>query len=363
MDLATIQAGGGGPLCAVARAALAALAVPYGVVARRRLAAYDPGRRTPTRLPVRVVCVGNLTAGGTGKTPFVAWLARRALAAGRRPAVLSRGYGPRPAGAALSDEGLVLRDLLGDGVVLHEDPDRVRGGRALLAVHPEVDLVLLDDGFQHRRLARDVDVVLLDATNPFGHGHGLPRGLLREPVEGLARAHVVVLTRTERATPEALDALDARVAALAPAARRARARTVPRALVRAADGADLPLRALAGTPVFAWAGIGNPRAFEALLEDLGARVVGRRFERDHRAIGPGDAEAVVREARACGAALVVVTRKDLVKLRAASAAGASAPAEVVTLDVDLDLGADADAVAAVLVGPRGGDVSSSPRRP
>ncbi len=360
MDLATIQAGGGGLLGGVARAALAAIAAPFGFVARRRLAAYDAGRRAPERLPVRVVCVGNLTAGGTGKTPVVAWLARRALAAGRRPAVLSRGYGARPPGSSLSDEGLVLRALLGDAVPLHEEPDRVRGGRALLASHPEIDLVLLDDGFQHRRLARDVDVVLLDATNPFGYGHGLPRGLLREPVEGLGRAHAVVVTRAERASPADLAALDARVAALAPKALVARARTVPRALVRAADGVETPPGALEGAAVFAWAGIGNPRAFEALLADLGARVVGRRFDRDHRAIGPGDVAAVARAARAAGASLVVVTRKDLVKLSAL----APLPGEIVALDVELEVGPGADELAALALGLGAAPpLSSTTRRP
>ena len=347
MDLATIQSGGGGFLGAAARLGLGALSVPYGLVARRRLRAFD-GRRVPERLSVPVVCVGNLTAGGTGKTPFVAWLAAEALARGRRPAVLSRGYGPKASGASLSDEGLVLRDLLGDTVPLAEDPDRVQGGRRLLVERPDVDLLLLDDGFQHRRLGRDVDVVLLDATNPFGYGHLLPRGLLREPVEGLARAHAVVVTRVERVTAEALSALDLRIAALAPRALRASVRTRARALVRAADLADVPLAALRGAAVFAWAGIGNPAAFAAMLADLGATVVGTRFERDHHRYVPSDVDAAVGAAGALGATLVVVTRKDFVKLRRFP----GVPPSIVALDVDLEPGPEAADVLSLVLGAR-----------
>jgi tetraacyldisaccharide 4'-kinase len=319
MDLATIQAGGGGPFGAVARAGLAALAVPYRAIASRRLARYGPGGEEPERLPVRVVCVGNLTAGGTGKTPFVAWLVGEARARGLRPAILARGYGPRPAGSLLSDEGGVLRDVLGPEVPIVEDPDRVRGGRALLAAHPTTDLVVLDDGFQHRRLARDVDLVLLDATNPFGHDRLLPRGLLREPVEGLARAHGVVVTRMELVDAETRSAVLSRAQRLAPSARFAMARTVPSRITDASDcswGTEL-----LGARVFLWAGIGNPRAFEALVRGLGAVVVGRRFDRDHARIGPGDLAAVRRAAAAAGASRVVVTRKDLVKLRALGPVG------------------------------------------
>lgn len=342
MDLATIQAGRGGPFGAIARAGLSALAVPYAAIARRRIARYRPGGDAPERLPVRVVCVGNLTSGGTGKTPFVAWLASEARARGRRPAILARGYGPRPKGSLLSDEGVVLRDVLGPDVPIVEDPDRVRGGRALLATHPTTDLVVLDDGFQHRRLARDVDLVLLDATNPFGHDRLLPRGLLREPVEGLARAQGVVLTRAERVDAASLAALRARAASLASSAVLAVARTVPTGL-EDGEGRRRPADALRGERVFLWAGIGNPRAFEATVADLGGVVVGRRFDRDHARVGPADVPAVTRAAKALGARVVVLTRKDLGKVRACG----PLPGEYVVLDIATEVVEGAEGILAL----------------
>jgi tetraacyldisaccharide 4'-kinase len=346
VDLRTIQAGGGGLVGALARAGLTVLEGAWAAAVASRSAAWALGLARARRLPVRVVSVGNLVAGGTGNTPFVAWLAGRALLAGRRPGVLSRGYGPRPPGSALSDEGTVLADLLGPGVPQVEDPDRRRGGERLLAVHRRTDLLLLDDGFQHRRLARDVDVVLLDATNPWGHGRLLPRGLLREPPAALGRAHAVVLTRTERVSADDVARLTREARAWAPSALAATARTVPRALVLA-DGSQRPLSNLSGRAVFAAAGIGNPAAFEAALRDLGARVVGRRFVRDHAMPSAADAARIDLEARRAGADAVLATRKDLVKWRALPVR----PAGLLALDVALEVTDGEAALLALALGP------------
>lgn len=332
MDLRTIQAGGGGPFGAVARLGLWALSAPFAVAARTRGWMYDRGLLRARRCGRPVVAVGNLTAGGTGKTPFVAWLVGATRAVGRRPGILARGYGPRPQGSPLSDEGTLLAELVGADVPQVEDPRRVRGAAALLSAHPDVDLVVLDDGFQHRALARDVDVVLVDATAPFGGGHFLPRGLLREPPRALARADVVVLTRADAVPAAALATLRARVAALAPRADLACARTRATGLV-AADGARRPLAALAGAAVAAWSGIGNPAAFEATLEAAGARLVLRRRSADHHRPTAAALAAVVADAARAGASLVVVTRKDLVKLRAL----APAPPGLVALDVETEV--------------------------
>src|SRR4051794_36561894 len=162
--------------------ALLSLAEPfYAAAAGARNRAFDRDPRKLRRLPRPVISIGNLTAGGTGKTPVVRWLASRLRDDGLRVAVLSRGYKATP--GSLGDEQRMLESLLnGPGkvpVVIRADPDRYSTGVAALREHPEIDVFLLDDGFQHRRLGRDLDLVLVNMTEPFGYGHVLPRGLLR----------------------------------------------------------------------------------------------------------------------------------------------------------------------------------------
>jgi tetraacyldisaccharide 4'-kinase len=309
MGLREIQAGGGGALGAVARLGLWPLTGAYVLATGARDLAWRWGLRRATRLPVPVISVGNLTAGGTGKTPFVALLVERLRARGRRPGVLARGYGPCVAGG-LSDEGAVLAFLAGPDLPQREDPDRVRAGRDLLAAPRPPDVLVLDDGFQHRRLGRDLDVVLLDASNPCGFGHRLPRGLLREHPRALARAGLVVVTRAERAVPDELEALRAEVARFT-SAPLLLART--RASALHVGGTVHAPEALAGVPVFAFAGLGNPSAFEATLTDLGAEVRGRRFVADHGGLDAAGWDALRAAARRAGARWIVVTRKDAVK--------------------------------------------------
>ncbi len=182
-----------GPLASLARAGLRILEVPYSLAVRWRNHRYDSGRAPIERVEVPVISVGNLTLGGTGKTPTVEWLAQWFAARGIRPALVSRGYGARPGHS--NDEALELARKLPD--VPHvQDADRVRGARRAIAEFG-AELILLDDAFQHRRLARDLDIVLVDALAPDGFGHVFPRGMLREPLSGWARADVIILTRSE----------------------------------------------------------------------------------------------------------------------------------------------------------------------
>ncbi|MFM8980871.1 MAG: tetraacyldisaccharide 4'-kinase [Planctomycetia bacterium] len=338
MPIQDVQAGGGGAAGALLRAALAPAAWAFGLAVAWRTRAYDRGGRRVERLPVPVVSVGNLVAGGTGKTPVTALLVQRLRALGRHPGVLARGYGPRVAGG-LSDEGAVLEALCGPGLPQREDPDRVRGGRALLAAPGAPDVLLLDDGFQHRRLARDLDLVLLDATCPWGHGHLLPRGLLRERPRALARAHLVALTRCEQVEPAVLAALEREVAGhtRAPVLRLAfRPRHVEVA------GRREPPGWLAGRAVLALAGVGRPQAFRRTLEALGAEVRATRFLADHGALPPGGLEDVLAQAQRVGAACVVTTRKDAVKL------AAPLPPALAVLDIEAELLAGEAPLAAAL---------------
>jgi tetraacyldisaccharide 4'-kinase len=180
------------------RASLWPLGLLYGTVAALRNWTFEAGLRRVHRLPVPVVSVGNLTVGGTGKTPTVAWLCALAKARGRTPGVLARGYGRVP-GQVLNDEGTMLQRRL-PWLLQQQDPDRVAAGARLVA--QGADWVVLDDGMQHRRLHRDLDVVCVDATLPFGNGLCLPAGDLREFRGGLRRAGVVLLTRAGSLSPE-----------------------------------------------------------------------------------------------------------------------------------------------------------------
>jgi tetraacyldisaccharide 4'-kinase len=303
----------------LARLALRAVSWPYAAASRLRRRAYQGGLLARTVLPRPVLSVGNLTAGGTGKTPVVEWLVRDLAARGRRPAILSRGY----AGAdGTNDEYRVLHANLPD--VLHlQGPDRAARGTE--AITRGADCLVLDDGFQHLRLARDADLVLVDALNPFGTAPGRTPTLLREGPRALAAADAVILTRCDLTDPAALAALHARLEAAAPGVLRAEVDFAPTALERA-DGSREGPAALAGRAVFAFCAIGNPDAFVMALAALGARVCGTLFFRDHHWYTAGDLERVAAAARAAGAESVVATQKDCVKLTAGDRARLDAAA-------------------------------------
>ena len=202
-----------GPTAGALRLALSTLEPFYAGVTTLRNHLYDTGILHATRLPRPVVSIGNLTAGGTGKTPMVRWLAGRLRDGGLSVAVLSRGY--KSAAGQLGDEQIMLDRLLNapalPPVLLRANPNRIAAAAAVLREQPETRVFLLDDGFQHRRVARDLDIVLLNAADPFGCDHVLPRGLLREPVGGLRRAGAVVITHADRVPDSSLLAIEQRV--------------------------------------------------------------------------------------------------------------------------------------------------------
>jgi tetraacyldisaccharide 4'-kinase len=291
-----------GPGAVAGRVLLRLAAGPYAVAVAARNAAFDLRLRPITRVPVPVISVGNLTAGGTGKTPLVVYLAKRLCALGVRPAVVSRGYGGR-------DETDLLGRLLPD-VPQAVNPDRVAGAREVISRH-QVQCVILDDGFQHRRLARDLDIVTVDALRPLGYGHLLPRGLLREPVRALRRADLIVVTRCDQA--ENLPLLRARLTRAAPGIPRCEARHEVVGLV-AADGASEPAALLCGRRIVAVSGIGNPEAFRRTLADLGPEVLETFVFPDHHAYSDEDRERIYGAAERHAAEAVATTQKDLAKL-------------------------------------------------
>jgi tetraacyldisaccharide 4'-kinase len=306
------------------RRALAPLTAIYGAGVAMRNLLYGRSLLGTRLLPVPTISVGNLSAGGTGKTPTVRTLARRLLARGRRPGILSRGYGARE---GPNEESLEMAEVL-PGVLLHEDPDRVRGGRWLVAAG--ANAILLDDGFQHRRIGRDLDLVLLDATRPFDRDRLLPSGLLREPPGALARADLVVLSRADQVGPEDRDRLWRKVGAIR-VFPRIEARHAPSAVVDGESGATQPAAALRGREVFLLAAIGNPRAFSSTVESLGARVRGSRFFRDHHAYADPDLRRI--EGERAGVP-VLTTGKDWPKLRGRL----KAPCLVLRVEVEFTAG-------------------------
>jgi len=312
-----------GPL----RLFLSFLSLLYDGGVRARLLAYRLGIFRRHCLPVFVVSIGNLTVGGTGKTPAVQSLAKWALDQGYRPAVLSRGYGGRFREGVLEvsdgrkvktvpkesgDEPYLLAQSLPDVPVIVSKA-RYRGG--LFACEKLFsNFLILDDGFQHVALGRDLDIVLLDASNPFGNGFCLPRGPLREPIEQLERADVCVLTRcgagktaerTIRLLREKFDCLNFFLAD-----------HVPVSVVFPGQGESLAPEDLKGAPVAAFSGIAHPASFKKTLEALGARLVFFEAFGDHHVYTPGEVRALLERKEELGARYLLMTEKDWVKVEA-----------------------------------------------
>jgi len=315
-----------GPLAFGIRAGLRALSWLYLAGVGASVLAHRSGLLRCERAPCPVIGVGNLTVGGTGKSTATAEFARWLLEAGLRPAVLSRGYGVQgsPPVRVVSDgknvllgpeEGgdepvMLAHHLAGVPVLI----GRRRPHTARAAVERfSADACLLDDGFQVWNLRKDLEVVLLDSRRPFDNGYVLPRGMLREPPSHLGRADAVVLMEPDRVEREALARLRKQVEALAPGALVAEAGRVPERLWDLATGQDYPLSALNGLPIVALSAIGNPQGFEDLLGSLGARIYPARLP-DHHPYTPDDVEWVQRLAKQKGAAAIITTEKDAVKL-------------------------------------------------
>jgi tetraacyldisaccharide 4'-kinase len=300
-----------GPLVAGVRSALTLLEQPYGWFVRRRNLRFDCGAVQPFRVPAPVISVGNLTVGGTGKTPLVAWLAQWLTVRGHCVTIISRGYGAsngRP-----NDEALELTARL-PGVPHFQNPDRVAAAQAALQANPE-QVLILDDAFQHRRLARDLDIVLLDALEPFGFGRLLPRGLLREPLESLARAQIVALSRSDAVEEPRRREIEAQIRAIAPQAIWLELIHQPRSLIDA-RGQSLPLEELRGKPVAAFCGIGNPAGFRHTLNAYGLQVTGFLELADHCPYNARDLARVSAWLRTMSETeFVLCTRKDLVKIQ------------------------------------------------
>jgi tetraacyldisaccharide 4'-kinase len=300
-----------------ARPLLYAGSLAFGAGARLRGLAFDLGMLASTRVDVPVISVGNVSVGGSGKTPFTILLAQMLIELGHRPAVVSRGYGRKegrkPPIVVSEGQGLLVDvQEAGDepALIAHRcearvvvDPDRVRGAQVAIR-ELGADVILLDDGFQHRRIARDLDIVLLDAERPFGSGHALPKGPLREAPDAVARAHLIVSTGELSGLMLPNDCAE-----------------TPRVVI-AVDALGFghfaqalqPPTLLAGTKVAVLSAIARPHRFEATVRGLGADIVHRQAFEDHTWLSESDVHGFVRAAHNAGATHLLTTEKDAVRM-------------------------------------------------
>lgn len=275
----------------------------YGAVVAARNRRFDRGDGV-RRLPVPVVSVGNLTVGGTGKTPFVTWLCHQLLSRGRIPAIALRGY--KSAGGR-SDEAEEYRsEFSGRGVAVIVNPDRFAAVSGVLAGGQKPDVVILDDGFQHRQLHRDLDIVLIDAKSNTPTDRLLPWGDLREPFGNAARADVLVYTHAEGEAPPP-PIRDGQLVATS-THRWDRLRTMR---AGGLDAADQPVEWLKGRRVVVVCGIGRPQRFIEACERSGCEVAGSLILGDHHALEPHQAVRVARDAAKAQTDVIVTTMKDL----------------------------------------------------
>lgn len=305
------------PVAAATRMALWAITPAYRLAIAIRNRRFTRDTSAVTRVDVPVISIGNLTTGGTGKSPMVIWVSQRLRELRLRVAIISRGYGGQrtASGTGPNDEALEMQQRLPDVPQL-QDPDRIKS--ATIAIDElETQCLVMDDGFQHRRLHRDLDVVLIDATNPFGYGYLLPRGLLREPIGSLARADVVVITRCQQVDQPAIDAI-MKVIAEATSDNHSppvicQTQTVANRWLQY-DGQSMEVDEFGTVAVFVCCAIGNPDSFVKTAARAGANIVGQKFFPDHHSFTRADIQNVVQLAQEKGAHRIICTHKDLVKI-------------------------------------------------
>jgi tetraacyldisaccharide 4'-kinase len=290
------------------------LSLLYSLITRAKAWCYTRGIFRKRKLPGTVISVGNLTVGGTGKTPMVLAIAEHLILEGKHAAILTRGYRGTPdagaSGIPQSDEVALLRERLAGKVQLGVGADRYKSGM-VLARHG-IDWFVLDDGFQHLELSRDADIVLVDATDPFGGGNVLPAGRLREPLQALRRASIVVITRSVQAPSPAIEAIIRRHTSSPIFYASTRLESVLR--VPRFDVA-LPRQDWQKSRVLAFCGIGNAAAFFEDLRNWGFRVAQQRSFADHHTYTAREASELELAASNCGADALVCTEKDVWNLR------------------------------------------------
>ncbi len=299
---------------AIARFFLRIASCGYAVVIGVRNFLYSKGWLKVHRVNVPVISIGNITTGGTGKTPLVIWICRLLSQENIPCAILTRGYKAAQSSKLKTqnygDEPKILAEGCPQAKVI-VNPDRVAGAQEAINKYG-AQVLIMDDGFQHRRLNRNLDIVAIDATCPFGYDKMLPAGLLREPVSAVKRADAVVITRTDQMDKDALEILEARLRHINPDMIIARS-IHEAAFIKTMHQEKICVEKLRGKKLFAFCGIGNPDAFLASIRRIGALQTGSKIYNDHYTYTRADINDIYEEARYLGAELILTTQKDWTK--------------------------------------------------
>jgi len=292
-----------GPFDNIIKILLYVVSLVYAFFIRIWEMCYSLGIFKTHKVPLKVVSVGNITVGGTGKTPLVRFMARRLIEKGKRISILIRGYG--------DDEWRMLKETVLSVPIL-VGRDRIKTARQAEKLH-KPDILLLDDGYQHRRLGRDLNILLIDAADPFGNGHMLPRGILREPLRSIKQADVVVLTKADFGrdnVPVLREML----------ARRFNKHKILEAKYKPVCFTDIVSRKryspdfIRGKKLSVLSGIADPRYFKRILKELGGVLI-REFDyRDHSTYTEGDLSSIESKSKESGSEFIITTEKDAVKL-------------------------------------------------
>jgi tetraacyldisaccharide 4'-kinase len=295
---------------AFVRLLLAGLSVGYLVIINLRNFLYSKGFLKSHKVKVIVISIGNVTTGGTGKTPVVIWLCNYLKSKNIKTAVLTRGYKTGGQDIYADEPDMIFHNCPQTKVVVN--PDRV-GGAEFAIKNFACEALIMDDGFQHRRLARNLDIVTVNAAEPFGFNRLLPAGLLREPKRNLARADAVVLTNCDLQGSQEIEKIENQIRKENSGLIIAKTIHKPVSIIFS-SGKEMPAEYLAGKKVFAFCGIGSPESFFGTIENLSAGIIGKEIFDDHYQYSRQDLAGIYTRAGQLKAEMIVTTEKDWMKI-------------------------------------------------
>ncbi|MGD2094783.1 MAG: tetraacyldisaccharide 4'-kinase [Phycisphaerales bacterium] len=295
----------------ILRLLLYAASEVYSTIIRIRNHLYSKGWLKTHRTNAAVISIGNITTGGTGKTPLVVWLCNQ-LTKNYKVAILTRGYkSSAQESQNYRDEPAILAESCPQAKVI-VNPDRVAGAAEAINKFG-ANVLIMDDGFQHRRLGRDLDIIAIDATVPFGYDKMLPAGLLREPINSLKRADAAVITRCDQVTETELGQIEKNLGIINPDMLIAKSIHTP-AYIKSENNKEIGLEQIKGKEIFAFCGIGNPEAFLNTIRQLGGKLLGSKVFNDHYHYTDNCLSDIYKRAEFLKVDLILTTQKDWTKI-------------------------------------------------